>query len=60
MTSGSGCFVMAQRHRQTSGHGNSMTDSAQWGRVGENVQNSVLKKYIYLPSFVSFCWPTLA
>ena len=26
---------MAQTHRQTDGHGDSMTNSAQWGRVGE-------------------------
>ena len=25
-----------QTHRQTDGHGDSMTNSAQWGRVGEN------------------------
>ena len=35
-TSGSGCFAMAQTHRHTDGHGDSMTNSAQWGRVGEN------------------------
>ena len=27
---------MAQTDRQTDEHGNSMTNSAQWGRVGEN------------------------
>ena len=27
---------MAQTHRHTHGHGDSMTHSAQWGRVGEN------------------------
>ena len=26
----------AQTDRQTHGHGDSMTNSAQWGRVGEN------------------------
>ena len=25
-----------QNHRHTDGHGDSMTNSAQWGRVGEN------------------------
>ena len=25
-----------QTHRHTDGHGDSMTNSAQWGRVGEN------------------------
>ena len=34
--SGSGCFAMAQTDTQTHGHGDSMTNSAQWGRVGEN------------------------
>ena len=29
---------MAQTDKQTHGHGNSMTNSAQWGRVGENNQ----------------------
>ena len=28
---------MAQAHRQTDGHGDSMTNSAQWARVGENL-----------------------
>ena len=27
---------MAQTHKQINGHGDSMTNSAQWGRVGEN------------------------
>ena len=29
---------MAQTFRQTHGHGDSMTNLAQWGRVGENAQ----------------------
>ena len=36
---------MAQTHRQTDRHGDSMTNSAQWGRVGEN--------YYYISSFSS-------
>ena len=27
-----------QTDKQTSGHGDSMTNSAQWGRVGENLK----------------------
>ena len=30
--------LMAQTDRQTDGHGDSMTNSAQWGRVGENYE----------------------
>ena len=33
---------MAQNHRQTDGHGDSVTESAQWGQFSENhliVQN---------------------
>ena len=29
---------MAHTDRQTSGHGHSMTNLAQWGRVGENLR----------------------
>ena len=29
-----------QTDTQTNGHGDSMTNSAQWGRVGENLQNN--------------------
>ena len=29
--------LMAQKDTQTDGHGDSMTNSAQWGRVGENL-----------------------
>ena len=36
---------MAQTHRQTEpqtdGHGDSMTNSAQWGRVGENKNKNI-------------------
>ena len=28
--------TQTQTHRQTDGHGDSMTNSAQWGQVGEN------------------------
>ena len=28
--------VDTHTHRQTHGHGDSMNNSAQWGRVGEN------------------------
>ena len=31
---------MAQTDRHTDGHGNSMTNSAQWGRVGEKHNNN--------------------
>ena len=30
---------MAQTHTHTYRHGDSMTNSAQWGRVGENENN---------------------
>ena len=29
-----------QADRQTDGHGDSMTNSAQWGRVGENLRET--------------------
>ena len=32
---------MAQNHRHTDGHGDSMTNSAQWGQVGENMKKSL-------------------
>ena len=32
---------MARAKPQTDGHGNSMTNSAQWGRVGENIIQEV-------------------
>ena len=35
---------MAQTHKQTHGHGNSMTNSAKRGRVGENLEEMLLKK----------------
>ena len=31
---------MAQTHRHNHGHGDSVTNSAQWGRVGENPHES--------------------
>ena len=34
---------MAHTHTHTDGHGDSMTNSAQWGRVGENCSNRSLK-----------------
>ena len=37
-TSGRGCFAMAQTYRHSHGHGDSMTNSAQWGRFGENCE----------------------
>ena len=32
---------MAQTHRQTHRHGDSMTNLAQWGRVGEKFKQNV-------------------
>ena len=40
---------MAQTDKQTHGHGDSMTNSAQWGRVGEK-----------LLSFYSDIWKAVA
>ena len=37
-----------QTNRQTDGHGDSMTNSAQWGRVGENGRNVHRKHFIIL------------
>ena len=34
-----------QTHRHTDGHGDSMTNSAQWGRVGENRQICTSPRY---------------
>ena len=33
---------MAHTHKQTDGHGNSMTNSAQWGQIGENPSVNIL------------------
>ena len=35
---------MAQTNKQTDGRGDSMTNSAQWGRVGENLENATLPR----------------
>ena len=37
-----------QNHRQTDGHGDSMTNSAQWGRVGENLYLSTHPNSIHI------------
>ena len=57
---------MAQTDRQTHEHGDSMTNSAQWGRVGENSQigsncvfNKRLQKLgIVVKPTVLFCLKT--
>ena len=33
-----------QTHRHTDGHGDSLTNSAQWGRVGENGKTNIYAK----------------
>ena len=34
-------------HRQTDGHGDSMTESARWGRLSENSMISLEDKVLY-------------
>ena len=42
--------LMAQTERQTDGHGDSMTNSAQWGQVAEN------EAYNTIASFLGICF----
>ena len=41
---------MAQTDRHTDGHGDSMTNSAQWGRVGENGKTNFCQKALHTAS----------
>ena len=41
---------MAHNHTNTDGHGNSMTELAQWDRFGENKTNPTSKLSIYYAS----------
>ena len=47
--------LMAQTNTQNHGHGDSMTNSAQWGRVGEKGEDSYIA-VSGLPLYLSFVW----
>ena len=52
-TSGRGCFAMAQTYRHNHGHGDSMTNSAQWGRVGEKKKRKIMG-YPFVEVFIFY------